>query len=71
MAHYPSGTRSFDSAVLQAEGVRQVAVATASNQASVISAELTFYRTCFKSAISNNVSPSVFGEALKALGVQT
>jgi hypothetical protein len=68
---YRSGVKAHDDTVLMAEGVRQTAVATASSQAAVIVAELTFFRTCFKSALNNNISPSVFSEALKSLGVQT
>jgi hypothetical protein len=70
MAHTtPSST--FNATANAAEGVRQVAVAAATNQAAVISAELTYFRACFKAALANNISPSNFSQALKSLGVQT
>jgi hypothetical protein len=68
---YRSGVKAHDDTVLAAEGVRQVAVAAASNQAAAISAEITFYRACYKSALTNNVSPSVFTQALFSLGVRS
>jgi hypothetical protein len=67
---YRSGVKAHDDTVLAAEGARQVAVAGAT-QANVTSAEITFYRTCYKSALNNNVSPSVFTQALFALGVRS
>jgi hypothetical protein len=55
----------------QAEGARQVAVAGAANQAAAISAEITYYRTLYKAALTNNVSTSNFVQALYALGVRS
>jgi hypothetical protein len=54
--------------VAQAEGKRQSAVAAASSQAAVISAEVTFHSTCRSSALANGVSPSSHIYALRSLG---
>jgi hypothetical protein len=63
-----SGTHNL--AVQQAEGVRQVAVATAGgNRATINSAEVTFYRTIGRSALASGVSPSNAMAALRELGV--
>jgi hypothetical protein len=70
MSAHNSPNAAFNATANAAEGVRQVACAGAT-QAACISAEITYYRTCFKAAIANNVSPSVFSQALKSLGVQT
>jgi hypothetical protein len=64
---------THDAAVAKAQGVRQTAVATAAGsgatlQANVRAAEVTFYQTCKASAISNNISPAAFSDALRALG---
>jgi hypothetical protein len=60
--------RAYDSAALAAEGVRQVAVVGAS-QATVISAEITYYRALVKAALANGVSPAGAMVALRGLGV--
>ena len=70
MAHYRTSVTAFDAAVLAAESARQTAVSGAT-QVVARSAELTYFRTCYNAAIANNISPSVFSEALKSLGVQT
>jgi hypothetical protein len=51
-----------------AEGVRQVSVAAAGTQAAINAAEIVFYRACRTSALTNNVSPTVYIDALRALG---
>lgn len=71
MSGITSENRAHAAAVLASEGVRQVAVAAAgNNQAAVIAAEITHYRTCLASAKSNNgglgLEPFVTG--LKILG---
>jgi hypothetical protein len=48
---------------------RQVAVAAASTQAAVRSAELTHNRTCLASAKANNCGLDPFLTALRELGV--
>jgi hypothetical protein len=56
--------------VLAAEVTRQAAVqAVGATTASIKAAEIAFYRTCRKSAISNALSPHQFVEALYELGV--
>jgi hypothetical protein len=62
-----SGNSSHDNAVNAAEGVRQVACAGAS-QSAAATAEVTFYRSAKASALANGVSPTVFIDALRALG---
>jgi hypothetical protein len=63
-----SGNKSHDDAVNLAEGARQVAVAAASTQAAVNTAEITFYRTAKTSALANGVGIEPFVTALRALG---
>jgi len=56
-------------AMLAAEVVRQAAVqAAGATTASIKAAEITFYRTCRASALSNGCSPHQFTEALFELG---
>jgi hypothetical protein len=76
MSAHTSPNAAFNAAGNAAEGVRQVAVATAAGsgatlQANVMSAEIAYYRTVYKAALTNNVSPSNFTQALVSLGVQT
>jgi hypothetical protein len=68
MSVIKSGVKAHDDTCAKAEGARQVSVAGASSQAAVRSAEVTYYQTVKASALSNSVSPSVFSDALKALG---
>jgi hypothetical protein len=63
-----TGIKAHDDPVAVAEGKRQTAVAAASNQAAVQSAEVTFYQTVKASDLANNVSSSVHTYALKTLG---
>jgi hypothetical protein len=63
-----SGNKSHDDAVNAAEGVRQVAVAAASTQAAVNTAEITFYRAAKASALANGCGAEPFISALKQLG---
>jgi hypothetical protein len=68
MSQYGGDNQTHKGNVSAAESTRQVAVAAASTQASVTSAEISFYRTCRTSALANNVSPTVYIDALKSLG---
>jgi hypothetical protein len=69
---YKTGVKPHDDTVAAAEGVRQVAVAAAgSNMATARSAEITFYRSCYNSAVTNSISTSVFVQALFSLGVRS
>jgi hypothetical protein len=63
-----SSNLTHNAAVAAAEGIRQTAVAAASTQAAVRSAEVTFHTTCRTSALANGVSPSVHIYALRSLG---
>jgi hypothetical protein len=61
-----TGIASHDSTCLQAEMVRQVAVAAAANQAAVTAAEVTYYRAIKASALANDLSEGVV-ECIQAL----
>jgi len=64
-----SGVAVHDNTCNAAEMTRQGAVAGATTQAAIRTAEVSFYRTCRTSAISNGLSPSQFVFALQELGV--
>jgi hypothetical protein len=69
MSQYGGDNQTHKATVSVAEGTRQVAVAAASTQAAVNTAEITFYRSCLASAKTNGVaSASVYMDALRALG---
>jgi hypothetical protein len=70
MAASKTGVKAFDDAAAAAEGTRQVAVAGAT-QAAAISAEITYFRTLYKNALLNGISPSNYVQALFALGVRS
>jgi hypothetical protein len=70
MSAHQSPNAAFNASGNAAEGVRQVACSGAT-QAACVSAEITYYRTLYKAALTNNVSTSNFTQALKSLGVQT
>ena len=70
MSAHKTSNPAFDAAANVAEAVRQSAIVGAS-QPAVMSAEVTYFRSVYKAAIANNVSPSVFIEALKSLGSQS
>jgi hypothetical protein len=63
-----SGIKAHDDVVNAAEGVRQTAVAAASSQAAVKSAEVTYYRAVAKSALKNGCGVEAAMSALKSLG---
>jgi hypothetical protein len=63
-----TGVKVHDDAVLRAENTRQTAVAAASTQAAVITAEISCHRAIVKSALANGVSTSASMSALRELG---
>jgi hypothetical protein len=72
MSTVKNGVKIHDDLVAVAEGARQSAVAAAgANMASVISAEVTFYKTVAKSCRDNlnYAGVGVAQQALRALGV--
>jgi hypothetical protein len=71
MSAHNSPNAAFNAAGNAAEGVRQVAVAAATTQSAVRTAEISYYRTVYAAALANNVSPSNFAQALKSLGWNT
>jgi len=71
MSAHKTSNPAFDAAANVAEATRQSAVQSASSQAAVVSAEQTYFRSVYKAAIANSLSPSVFTQALKSLGSQS
>lgn len=68
MSASTTGVKAHDDTANKSESVRQASTAGVS-QATIVSAEVTHYRAVVKSALANNVSPSVAMQALKELGV--
>jgi hypothetical protein len=70
MSVIKSGNVAHDNAIALAEGARQVAVASASSQAVVRSAEITFYRAVLSSCRTNNNGSGIEQplQALRELG---
>jgi hypothetical protein len=69
MSNALTGIKAHDDVVNAAEGARQTAVAAASNQAGVKSAEVTYYRAVVKSALKNGCGVQPAMQALRELGV--
>jgi len=71
MSAYKTGNKTHDDTCTAAEGVRQTAVMNAANQAAVIAAEVTFYKTVAKSCRDNlnYAGVAVAQHALRSLGV--
>jgi hypothetical protein len=67
---FKSGTKAFDDILLMQEMLRQVSIPGAT-QAQIITIERTFYRALINAAVSSNVSPSVFSQALRSLGAHS
>jgi hypothetical protein len=68
-AGYTDTNLTHKNNVTVAEGVRQTAVAAASTQAAVRTAEITYYRACLSSALKNGCGVEPYMVALKGLGV--
>lgn len=66
-----TGNKTHDDAVRAADATRVVAIAAASTQAAVNSAEIAFARTGLASAIKQNCGTECWTTLLKSLGVQT
>lgn len=56
---------AHDLKVAQAEAIRQASVTPSASKATIDTAEITFYRTCVTSAVSNSCSPTPFLTALQ------
>ena len=69
MSSSQSGIKAHDDVVNAAEAARQSSITPATAQATVISADVLFYRAVVKSALKNGVSTSAAMSALKSLGV--
>jgi hypothetical protein len=67
MSVVKSGNATHDKNCADAERKRQASVVSGASQATVRSAEVTYYQTCRTSAIANGVSPSQFNDALREL----
>jgi hypothetical protein len=68
MSATKTGNVTHDTNCQIAESTRQVAVAAASTQSAVRSAEIAYYRTCKASALANGIQPTQFISALYELG---
>jgi hypothetical protein len=68
MSNANTGIKAHDDAVVAAEGVRQTAIAGAS-QSAIVTAEIAYHRSIVRSAIKNNISTSASMSALRELGV--
>jgi N-acyl-L-homoserine lactone synthetase len=71
MSAHNTLSKPFNDSANILESARQVAVSTASSQAAVISAEITYFRSIIKLAQANGISPANFNQALQSLGVMT
>ena len=69
MAPARAGIYAYDTALLQAEGIRQVAYVPAmGNQSAIRAADIQFYNTAITLALAFGVDTRQFVEALKELG---
>jgi hypothetical protein len=68
MSAHTSPSAVFNAAANNAEAARQAAVVPGASQATVIAAELTYFRACRTAAIANGISPAPFNNAIKSLG---
>jgi hypothetical protein len=68
MAATKSGNATHDANCLQAEGVRQAAIAVATTQSAAKAADIAAFRTMLASAIANTCGPTQFINALRELG---
>lgn len=64
-----SSVKAHDDVVTAAESARQGTVTASTAQATVNTAEITYFRAVVKSALKNNVSPAAAMSALRELGV--
>jgi hypothetical protein len=72
MSAHNTLSKAFNDTCNALEAARQISVASATTQTSIISAELTYYRGCYKAALTNGISPSNFLQAMKSMaGVQS
>jgi hypothetical protein len=72
MTAHNTPVAAFNTAANSAEAARQVAVSGASGasaQATVRSAEITYYRACLNAAVANGIGAASFSMALRSLGV--
>jgi hypothetical protein len=72
MSSIYSESAAHRAAILAAESTRQSAVlAAGSNQSAIRTAEISYARSCYKSALANNCDASNWTMLLLSLGVQT
>jgi len=67
MSVVQSGVTAHDKNCADAERKRQAAAVAGASQATLRSAEITFYQTCRASAIANGLSPHQFNAALQEI----
>jgi hypothetical protein len=71
MSAHNTLSKAFNDTCNALEAARQVSVAASTTQAAATSAEITYFRACYKAALANNISPAVFVQALFSLGVRS
>jgi hypothetical protein len=70
-ANYKSGNKAFDDQAASLEAARQVSSPVGATQSTVMAADIVYYRGMVKNAIAQGLSPSLYNQALKALGPNT
>jgi hypothetical protein len=68
MSFTKSGNKAHDDACNTAESTRQAAAVPGVTQATMVSAEILFYRACVASAVARGLDTAPFVRALKDLG---
>lgn len=63
-----SGNRTHDVAVAVAEAARQAVVTKTATRATILAAEIAFFRACITSAVATGINPEQYQTALKELG---
>lgn len=67
MSASQSGNRTHDATVSVAESIRQGACTPTATKATVVAAEVTFYRSCIASAVANGVNAEQYHVAIYEL----
>ena len=68
MSTVQSENKTHNATVAAAEAARQATVVTTATKATVVTAEVTFYKAAVASAITNGVNPIMFMTALRENG---
>ena len=68
MSSSSTGNKTHDATVNAAEAARQSTVVTTASRATVVAAEVTFFKAAVASAITNAVNPVPFMTAMREAG---